>query len=74
MNFMVGWALFKYLNQLLISMGLCSHMKKILSIYLYQTLGLAWYSDRGFVSRDDMNRFAYDGATLVPIAVPPISR
>ena len=44
------------------------------SMYLYQASGFSRYVYTCFSSNWLMNTFAYDGATIVPIAVPPTCR
>ena len=52
----------------------CVQIKKMSSIKRHHTRGLYGAFSRAVASRDPINRFAYGGAILVPMAVPCFCR
>ena len=68
-NLMVGWM---WLNVVMKSASLscpCVQIKNISSIKRHHTRGLYGAFSRAVASRDPINRLAYGGAILVPMAV-----
>ena len=66
-NFIVGWRVFTFEMYVSSSSLVPVHMMNISSMYLFQ---VCICSSCSFSSSLPMNRFAYEGAILVPMAVP----
>ena len=54
------------------SCNVCGQIRKMLSMYLFQSVGLSGCADRKFSSRLPMYIVARAGASLVPIAMPQV--
>ena len=72
-NLTVGWKEFSWYKNDSSECLLCVHSIKMSSINLLYSVGLRGWVLRTFVSIASMNRLAYDGVILVPIAAPCIS-
>ena len=69
-NLIVGWKRLICSRKVSSDSCLCSQMANMLSMYRHQTFGLVLVETITFSSRFAMNMFTYDGAILVPMAMP----
>ena len=69
-NFIVGWKLFNLLKNFSRDSSPCSQIKKMLSVYLRHIISFSSEALRIFSSKSAINKLAYGGANLLPIAVP----
>ena len=72
-NFIVECSVFKWHMSSKSESIPCGQMRKMSSITLFHNLGCRGYVYTYFSSNLVMNKLAYEGAILVPIAVPDVT-